>query len=167
MKKIFQEREKKSLFTTLVKDLQLFGREYFLKNFRMDARRFEDLLSWLAPIIQRSSLRRSTTTPAERLFVTLRYLATGDSQTTIVTSYRISPTTMGRIISETCQTLRRVLSEKGFIKAPDSLEEWLAISAEFNDKWNFPHCLDAIDGKHVLIKTPARFFSLISLIKFL
>ena len=71
-------------------------------------------------------------------------------------SYRISPTTKGRIISETRQTLWRVLSEKGFIKAPDSEEEWLAIAAEFNDKWNFPHCLGAIDGKHVLIQAPAR-----------
>ena len=63
---------------------------------------------------------------------------------------------MGRIISETCQTLWRVLSEKGFIKAPDSEKEWFAIAAEFNDKWNFPHCLGAIDGKHVLIQAPAR-----------
>ena len=65
MRKIFQEREEKSLFTTLVKDLQLFDREYFFKNFRMDTRTFEDLLSWIAPIIQKSSLRRSTATPAE------------------------------------------------------------------------------------------------------
>ena len=71
MRKIFQEREEKSLFTTLFKDLQLFDKEYFLKNFRMDIRTFEDLLSWVDPIIQKSSLRRSTATPAERLCVTL------------------------------------------------------------------------------------------------
>ena len=78
MRKIFQEREEKSLFTTLVKDLQPFDREYFFKNFRMYTRTFEDLLSWIAPIIQKSSLRRSAATHAERLSVTLRYLATGD-----------------------------------------------------------------------------------------
>ena len=114
MRKIFQEREEKSLFTTLFKDLQLFDKEYFLKNFRMDIRTFEDLLSWVDPIIQKSSLRRSTATPAERLCVTLRYLATGDSQTTTGTTYGIRPTTMGRIISETCQyseqfSVKRVL----------------------------------------------------------
>ena len=91
----------------------------------MDTRTFKDLRSWVAPIIQKSSLQRSTAIPAEKLYVTLRYLATGDSQTTICTSYKISPTTMGRIISETCQTLWTVLSEKGFIKALDSKEEWL------------------------------------------
>ena len=71
MRKIFQEREEKNYFTTLVKDLQLFDREYFFRNFRMDTRTFEDFLSWVAPIIQKFSLRRSTATPAEKLCVTL------------------------------------------------------------------------------------------------
>ena len=63
---------------------------------------------------------------------------------------------MGRIISKTCQTLWAVLSEKSFIKAPDSEEEWLTIAAELNDKWNFRHCLGAIDRKHVSIQAPTR-----------
>ena len=79
MTKIFQEREEKSLFTTLIKILQLLDREYFFKNFRIDTGTLEDLLSWVAPIVQKSALHRSTTTPAKRLCVTLRYLATGDS----------------------------------------------------------------------------------------
>ena len=45
---------------------------------------------------------------------------------------------------------------KSFFKAPDLEEEWLTIAAELNDKWNFRHCLGAIDGKHVLIQAPAR-----------
>ena len=63
---------------------------------------------------------------------------------------------MGRIISGTCQTLWTVFTETDFIKAPDSQEEWLTIIAEFNGKWNFPLCLGATDGKHVLIRAPAR-----------
>ena len=38
----------------LAKDLQLFDREYFFNNFKIDAKTFEDLLSWIAPIIQKS-----------------------------------------------------------------------------------------------------------------
>ena len=71
MTKIFQEREEKSWFTTLIKILQLLDREYFFKNFRIDTRTLEDLLSWVAPIVQKSALHRSTTTPAKRLCVTL------------------------------------------------------------------------------------------------
>ena len=42
----------------------------------MDTRKFEDLLSWIAPIVQKSFLRRSNATPVEGLRVTLLYLAT-------------------------------------------------------------------------------------------
>ena len=32
-----------------------------------------------------------------------------------------------------------------------SEEEWLAIEKEFQQWWNFPHCVGALDGKHVVI----------------
>ena len=83
----------------------------------------------------------------ETVRVTLHYLHTGDSQVTIGTSYRISPTTIGRIISETCRVIWYVPNKKGFIKAPTSKKEWLDIAIEFDSKWNFPHCLGDIDGK--------------------
>ena len=41
----------------------------------------------------------------QRLLVTLRYLSSGDAHTTIAANYRISLTTIGRIISETCNAL--------------------------------------------------------------
>ena len=50
------------------------------------------------------------------------------SQFTIGTSYGISPTTMGRIISQTCRSIWHALKKKGFIKAPTSKKEWLDIA---------------------------------------
>lgn len=37
---------------------------------------------------------------------------------------------------------------------PGNTEEWLAISDEFEKKWNFPHCIGALDGKHIAIDPP-------------
>jgi len=34
--------------------------------------------------------------------------------------------------------------------------EWKEIERDFNDKWNFPGCYDAIDGKHIAIRAPAN-----------
>lgn len=35
---------------------------------------------------------------------------------------------------------------------PTNEESWLRIADEFEEKWNFPHCIGAIDGKHVVIQ---------------
>lgn len=34
------------------------------------------------------------------------------------------------------------------------MPEWKKISNDFQEKWNFPHCLGAVDGKHVQIIPP-------------
>lgn len=31
-------------------------------------------------------------------------------------------------------------------------KQWLELSQWFKEKWNFPHCLGAMDGKHVVIQ---------------
>ncbi|CAH2021440.1 unnamed protein product [Acanthoscelides obtectus] len=37
---------------------------------------------------------------------------------------------------------------------PRTSSDWLRIEKGFRRTWNFPHCLGAIDGKHVLIQSP-------------
>ena len=49
-----------------------------------------------------------------------------------------------------------VLNKKGLIKAPTSKTEWLNIATEFDYKRNFPDCLGAIDGKHIITQAPLR-----------
>ena len=38
---------------------------------------------------------------------------------------------------------------------PSTEEEWLKIAKAFEEKWNYPLCLGAIDGKHIAIKQPS------------
>ena len=154
VRQIFKDRETHGEFQRLVHDLRLFDNEYFFRNFRMSPIQFEELLSWVALYIVKSSKRRPTTSPAERLIITLRYLATGDAQFTIASSYRVSPTTVSRIIRETTNVIWDVLCEKGYLSTPSTQEKWVEIAQEFYQLWNFPNCLGAIDGKHVTIQAP-------------
>ena len=37
---------------------------------------------------------------------------------------------------------------------PDSIEKWLSVAKEFEEKWQLPNCVGAIDGKHVPLINP-------------
>lgn len=38
-------------------------------------------------------------------------------------------------------------------QTPTSEEEWLNVAASY-EKWNFPHCIGSLDGKHVVMSAP-------------
>lgn len=37
---------------------------------------------------------------------------------------------------------------------PSNEQEWSMIAEEFEKKWNLPHCLGAMDGKHIVFRPP-------------
>ncbi|KAJ8946160.1 hypothetical protein NQ318_004413 [Aromia moschata] len=39
---------------------------------------------------------------------------------------------------------------------PNTTAEWLEISRDFEEKWNTPNIVGALDGKHIVIKAPAK-----------
>lgn len=41
-------------------------------------------------------------------------------------------------------------------QTPSTEDEWMKIVQEFNEKWNFPNCVGAIDGKHCIIQAPIK-----------
>lgn len=155
VRKIFTERKQKGEYHLLVQELRLHDQEYFFKYFRMTPSKFEVLLRMVAPFITKSSFKREAICPSERLAVTLRYLVTGDSQTTIALSYRIGITTVGKIINETTEVIWKVLN-KEYVKFPKSEREWKHVALNFEKQWNFNNCIGAVDGKHVVMQAPSR-----------
>ncbi|XP_018358447.1 PREDICTED: uncharacterized protein LOC108758142 [Trachymyrmex cornetzi] len=111
-----------------------------------------DNLNRLKPKLKKRSCRELLPTEI-RIAVTLSFLAHGDSVTTTSLFYRIGRSTVYSIIPEVCNGIWEVL-QPTYLRCPQEAHEWLKIANEYNNKWNFPNCLGAIDGKHCRIQAP-------------
>ena len=124
------------------------------RHFWMSPERFDHLLSLVGQLISKLATRfRNPISRIECFAVTLRYLATGDSQKSQSFDFRIGKSTVSNIIRETYYGICQALLEK-YLTAPESTEDWLRIAEGFQDEWNFPHCIGAIDGKHICMECP-------------
>jgi hypothetical protein len=73
-------------------------------------------------------------------------------QKSIAKNYRVGRSTICNIIHETTEQVYGALLPK-YLAVPSALG-WLQISKEFEELWQFPHCIGAIDGKHFRIPQP-------------
>ena len=126
----------------------------------MSPDRFDHLLELVTPLIEKKDTRFRKAIPAcERLALTLRFLATGESQISLSFQFKLGRATVSKILAETSTAIYKVLSEK-YMRVPSTLEEWKAIADGFESIWNMPHVIGAIDGKHVRLKCPKNTGSL-------
>lgn len=65
---------------------------------------------------------------------------------TIGYSYHVKERTVSKIVEEVCSSLWTQFMPTG--------TSWRTYESEFKSRWNFPKCVDAIDGKHLVIKAP-------------
>ena len=121
---------------------------------------FQYLLKAVGPAITKKDTKfRKATSPAERLCFTNHYLAYGDSQQALSFSYRIGRSTISGIKNEICTDFWGDLNDK-YVRSQRTSEAWKSIAKDFQEIWNLPNCIGAIDGKHVVIKSPLNSGSL-------
>ncbi|CAK1592524.1 unnamed protein product [Parnassius mnemosyne] len=127
----------------------------------MKVKTFDELLSKLENHLKHCSIYREIIPQVERLAVTLRFLATGNTYIDLHYHYRLGESTIGKIVTEVCTKIWDVLHDET-LRLPSSHKDWLRIAAGFESRANFPNCVGAIDGKHVRIICPAFGGSLFS-----
>lgn len=114
---------------------------------------FELLISLIGPTISKQDTNyRDAISVNDRLALTLRFLATGDSYTSLMYLFKISKQSISKIVPVVCGALVSALSE--YVKTPSNSQEWELVSTGFKNKWQFDHCLGALDGKHVVVQCP-------------
>ncbi|XP_039948626.1 uncharacterized protein LOC120766943 [Bactrocera tryoni] len=97
---------------------------------------------------------RAAISATEKLSLTLRFLATGESFQSLNFGTKISRPTISGIIPEVCGAIYKRLKAL-YLKFPSNTAEWVSIANEFAIRWQFPNCLGALDGKYITFR-PSR-----------
>ncbi|XP_068098292.1 uncharacterized protein [Hyperolius riggenbachi] len=116
---------------------------------------FQHLLELIRVDITKENVNfRPSISAEEKLLVTLRYLATGQSFASLHYSFRLGKSTIAYIIRDTCKAIWKRVAP--IYMAPPDQSTWQRIADGFWDIAYFPNCLGAIDGKHVRIIMPPK-----------
>ncbi|KAL1468350.1 hypothetical protein MTO96_041533 [Rhipicephalus appendiculatus] len=117
---------------------------------------FDTLLEMLRPRIKKNDTNYRKAIPAEhRLALTVRFLAAGETLRSSSFNFLSGRSTACGIVSEVCQAIWDVLGPI-YVALPSTPKEWSKVARDFEEKWDMPHCLGAIDGKHVNVECPAN-----------
>ncbi|XP_069611785.1 uncharacterized protein [Ranitomeya imitator] len=155
------ERTEKGHFYVLYNDLRRYP-EKCISFCRLPIMAFDRLLTILAPhLTLQDTVMRKSISAEERLLITLRFLATGESYTSLHLQFRVGKSTISNIVRCTCTVIWQKLQP---IVMPSPTEEtWLQVAAGFQSVANFPNCIGAVDGKHVRVqqqpRSGSRFFN--------
>ncbi|KAK0420658.1 hypothetical protein QR680_014814 [Steinernema hermaphroditum] len=122
-----------------------FGEAELEAYVRLKPNMFEMLLRRIGPQLARSRTHRYPLDPQKRLIVFLRYLTTGLTFSHLAQEVGIGTSTVSEVIQQASEAFASIVYEQIRWPCPAQFED---ISREFYEKWNFPYCLGALDGKH-------------------
>ena len=123
---------------------------------RMDATMYDELLARIGPrITKQRTFMREPLSPGLKLAVTLRHFASGAKYHDMQYGWRMPPNSICLAVREVSQAIIDEYTDE-LMTTPTTEAGWRQISDEWYQKWNFPHTIGAIDGKHVACKAPAK-----------
>ncbi|XP_064467604.1 uncharacterized protein LOC135378481 [Ornithodoros turicata] len=115
---------------------------------------FDQLHEMVRAQLTKQHCVREPVSSGERLAMTLRYLSSGDPIQDIALSFRVGVETAREAIYLTCQVIWDTLSPL-YMKPPTE-DEWRKIADDYWQRWQFPACVGAVDGKHIQIECPKK-----------
>ena len=83
----------------------------------------------------------------------LRFLATGDSVQSMALAFRVGVSTVRKAVFQICKMIWDKMSSI-YMKFPETQSQWVRIAEDFDELWQFPNCIGALDGKHFRIQAP-------------
>ncbi|XP_018403201.1 PREDICTED: putative nuclease HARBI1 [Cyphomyrmex costatus] len=145
VRSIFSEQRRllQGASNNLIVEMQLSDKEKYFNYLRMSPTMFNELLTIVGPRIEKQKVVRNPISAKTRLHVTVRWLASSDSMTSLSYAYRIAQCTLSHIIPETCEQIWLALKDRVLINATEN--NWRKVAEDFERI-----C------QHVVIQAPPR-----------
>ena len=125
---------------------------------------FDEIVERLTLRITKQSTNwRTPLEPVLKVALTLRHLASGAKSKDMQYSgakykdmqyaWRVPHNTISLVVREVCEAIVDEYLDKQMFP-PTTEQGWRQLADEWYQRWNFPHTIGAIDGKHVACKAP-------------
>ena len=148
------QRVERGAYHNIMADLYATDIPGFTTYMRITPEFFEMMKTRLEPCLTRQATNyRAPISVGEKLALTIRYLATGESYTSLSCQFRVGRSTFSKFLPEVCRAIQDEFTIE-YLKCPTTPDDWKELEREFRIKWNVPHALGALDGKHVALKKP-------------
>ncbi len=126
----------------------------FKKFMRMPPAMFDEILERVKPrITKQHTWYRAPLEPGLKLTLTLRHLTSRSKYSDMQYGWRVPSNSISVSVREVCQVIIDEYLDEVMIP-PTTPHQWREIADLFYKKWNFPHTVGALDGKHVACRCP-------------
>ena len=147
-------RREFGIYDQLMMELRNEDPASFTNFLRMPPDMFDELLDRVGPRITKMHTRyREPLEPGLKISLTLRHLASGNKYASMKFGWRVPHNTISLVAREVCNAIIEEYKDE-VLACPNTPEGWRSISDKFYGRWNLPHTLGALDGKHVACCSP-------------
>lgn len=155
-KSIFEKRKDEGSFEILVQRHLMDNDSMFVSYYRLSPYLFHNVLDLIRSDIERINKpfvgpKKYRISAEEKLGIALRYLVSGETQSSMQYHSRISQQRISVILKEVFRAIKKNLIH--LMPVPNE-SDWKRHAKNFYEKWNFPHVIAGIDGKHIRILCP-------------
>ena len=149
-------KKNQSHYRQLLPDLLASDHKAYKNFLRIEYELFKEIEERVGPSIEKQITKMRAPVPVgERLAITLRFMATGESYKSLSFAFKVASNTISTIIPPTCKAIiEEYVGE--VLSCPSSPQEWQQVADGFAKTWNWHNCMGALDGKHIAMKKPAH-----------
>lgn len=125
---LYSQRDTEGAWSTVIEQVRELYPDKHKAIMRISQESFDILLHMVKDdITKMDTVMRRAITAAQRLCVTLLFLAAGDSTRTLSLLFRMGESSIRDIVYSTCAALWKNLKGK-YVKLPNTVQEWLEVA---------------------------------------